>query len=67
MGEKVPEVAPILKNLKTYEIDIVETLTLKVKIEAESYEAAQGLVQKFYHRGVTQLDTDSADIEVKFR
>ena len=49
-----------------FEIDIIETLQLRVEVEADSKEEAVGQVQTEYYDGVHVLTADNSNVSVDF-
>lgn len=67
--EKVSEVVPIERGIKTWEIEVVETLRKVVKVDAASLNEAKGIAEELYHRQGFELDYgDKLDVtfEEKF-
>lgn len=54
--EKVPEVVPIERGIKTWEIEVVETLRKVVKVDAVSLNEAKAIVEELYLREGFELD-----------
>ncbi len=54
--EKVPEVVPVERRTKTWEIETVETLCKVIKVDAVSLNEAKTIVEELYHRQVFELD-----------